>query len=534
MRQLEGRTDSELVAACLDGDREAFAQIVERYQRLLCSLAYAATGDISESEDLAQEAFVTAWQQLGKLEEPDKLRPWLCTILRFTVSHSRRRWRRDPVRDAAALEEAGEPSAEGHSTAEKAMNKEEQQLLWEALAGIPERYREPLVLYYREEQSVRSVAVALELTESAVKQRLTRGRKLLRDRMVAFVEGALRKSAPGPAFTAGVIAAVAMLGTPAKAAAAGTAGAVATKTSMTVKSVVLAAFMASISGVISTWIAIRANMDQARTGRERRNFLMVAGLLLGSFAVLVAAVVGLRVAAVRWTGHQIGITILAQLIMLGFAVGWPVMLLSLLAGSRKLRAGERERHPEAFLDPRDQPGSSAGEYRSARTLLGIPLYHFRLAAAEAGSGPVVGWIAGGDRAIGILFAWGGYAVGTISVGALSGGLISLGAVSFGLISLGSVAFGMLAFGAMAYGYHAIASLSAVGWQAAQGGGFTVARYFAEGPVAFAAEANTFAAREYFAYPHAELYILIFCIVATVMTLVPVSLYAWAVRRRMGK
>jgi hypothetical protein len=48
-------TDAELVAACLAGQREAFERIVARYQSLVCSLAYSATGSLGESEDLAQE-----------------------------------------------------------------------------------------------------------------------------------------------------------------------------------------------------------------------------------------------------------------------------------------------------------------------------------------------------------------------------------------------------------------------------------------------------------------------------------------------
>jgi RNA polymerase sigma factor (sigma-70 family) len=64
--------------------------IVERYQRLLCSLAYSGTGNLAESEDLAQEAFVEAWRQLHKLREPQKLRPWLCGILRHRIGRLRR------------------------------------------------------------------------------------------------------------------------------------------------------------------------------------------------------------------------------------------------------------------------------------------------------------------------------------------------------------------------------------------------------------------------------------------------------------
>ena len=75
-------SDSELVTQSLAGDRDAFGGIVARYQSLLCSLAYSATGSLSQSEDLAQETFVTAWKQLADLREPEKLRSWLCRISR--------------------------------------------------------------------------------------------------------------------------------------------------------------------------------------------------------------------------------------------------------------------------------------------------------------------------------------------------------------------------------------------------------------------------------------------------------------------
>jgi DNA-directed RNA polymerase specialized sigma24 family protein len=52
--------DSELVNDSLSGNRDAFGQIVSRYQSLVCSLAYSATGSLSQSEDLAQDTFITA------------------------------------------------------------------------------------------------------------------------------------------------------------------------------------------------------------------------------------------------------------------------------------------------------------------------------------------------------------------------------------------------------------------------------------------------------------------------------------------
>ena len=66
---LTAHDDANLVIASLSGDRDAFGQIVARYQSLICSLAYSATGSLGESEDLAQETFITAWKHLRHLRE---------------------------------------------------------------------------------------------------------------------------------------------------------------------------------------------------------------------------------------------------------------------------------------------------------------------------------------------------------------------------------------------------------------------------------------------------------------------------------
>src|ERR1041384_5524008 len=100
--------DAELVAATLKGNRDAFGQIVARYQSLICSLAYSATGSLGQSEDLAQETFITAWKHLGHLRERPKLRAWLCGIARNRINHCLRREGREPVHDAETLETAHE------------------------------------------------------------------------------------------------------------------------------------------------------------------------------------------------------------------------------------------------------------------------------------------------------------------------------------------------------------------------------------------------------------------------------------------
>ena len=524
-------TDGELVAASLAGDREAFGRIVERYQRLLCSLAYSATGCLSASEDLAQEAFLDAWRQLSTLREPEKLRPWLCGILRHKVCRLRRSDVQEPVRQAGGLELAEEVPSGDPSSQDLAMDKEEQAILWTALARVPELYREPLVLYYREHRSVEHVAVALELTEDAVKQRLARGRKILQERVLSFVEGALSRSTPGRLFTMNVMASLPAMLTPAKGAAIGVTAVA--HGSFIAKTSGLAALLGSTSGVISAVLSLRANLDQARTPRERR---AVVKTTLGVFLVVLGflgVAYLLRAAAFHWWERRALFAWLTQGLVLGAVAGCPILLLRVMRAARVLRSAERRRCPECFQDARDQVGSAAGEYRSRLTLLGVPLVHARFSTPDEGDPPVFGWFAGGDRAYGLLVAWGGLAVAPVSVGVVSIGVISIGSLSVGLFSLGTVAVGLLGFGCVAVGVKAYAWLSALGWSTAAGSGFSIARIAAEGPLAFAQHANDSVAQQSLADPHAARSQMIIFSVSAVLSILPIAYYARAVRRRLG-
>ena len=204
--KISGNSDAQLVEWSLTGNRTAFATIVKRYQSLVCSITYNATGSLSLSEDLAQETFFAAWEQLSELRDPARLRSWLCGITRFLVGKEFRRQGREPIHAAEALDAIEEPQSQEASPSALAVSREEEAILWRALERIPDAYRERLILFYREEKSIERVAAELELSEDAVKQRLSRGRKLLHEEVVAFVEGTLSRTAPGHGFSNAVLA----------------------------------------------------------------------------------------------------------------------------------------------------------------------------------------------------------------------------------------------------------------------------------------------------------------------------------------
>src|SRR5215510_6546137 len=140
-------SDEQLWRLACEGDREAFSRIVERYQTLVCSLAYSACGTLGTSEDMAQETFITAWHRLADLREPRKLRQWLCGIVRNIAANAVRRDLRRGG-EPESLDAAADEVCEENDPAAQTITREEETLLWRTLAGMPENYREPLILFY--------------------------------------------------------------------------------------------------------------------------------------------------------------------------------------------------------------------------------------------------------------------------------------------------------------------------------------------------------------------------------------------------
>src|SRR5207302_507325 len=115
---------------------------------------YSATGNVRQSEDLAQETFLDAWRALGQLREAAKLRRWLCGIARHRISRAFARAAREPSHGAESLDAVHALAAADPLPPELAVSREEQAIMWRALEEIPANYREPLILFYRENQSV--------------------------------------------------------------------------------------------------------------------------------------------------------------------------------------------------------------------------------------------------------------------------------------------------------------------------------------------------------------------------------------------
>lgn len=486
--------DTELVAASLAGRRDAFGHIVERYQSLICSLAYCATGSLSQSEDLAQDTFVTAWRHLSQLREPSKLRAWLCGIARNLIGKSLRREGREPSHVAESLEAANETAAAEPLPPDHAISKEEEGILWRSLEKIPEVYREPLILFYRQHESVERVAAILEVSEDAVKQRLSRGRRLLHEQVASFVEGALRQSAPGRTFTLAVMAVLPMQIAGVSTASAGVA--VAAKAGATTKGGALlaatTAFAGLFTGFISTWLGYKMSMERASSEKERRFIKRFFGIL-SLFVVVPLVILALAIwARPLATSHPD----LFAGVIIAVLTGWiPAIAFFIVWARRRVRElGETTSLPVSSVPA---PGSTpVFEYRSRASLCGLPLIHARLGATWTSQREAVkAWVAiADDLAIGVIFAFGGMAIAPISFGGFALGGIVFGGFGVGVLCYAGFAVGAWAIGGFALGLLALGGCAA-GWTAAAGG-VAISHQFALAGVALAAHANDDAAKAF--------------------------------------
>ena len=485
--------DAECVQLSLAGNRQAFEKIVAQYQSLICSLAYSATGSLRESEDVAQETFLIAWRRLKELREAEKLRPWLCGIARHLISNTLRRQEREPSHGAAALEDGHGVRAPEASPSEAAINREEAALLWRSLERIPNLYREPLILFYREHLSTERVAAALDLSEETARQRLSRGRKLLQEEVTAFVEGALQRSAPGQPFTAGVLSALPM--------AATSAGATALATSAKGGGIFKAAamgwagiFLPPVASILGSYLGYGAAMNSLQTegDREWLRKVMLRTVTIGLIAM------GILIPLMIYGGR-----FMVQLHPWVFVTFLSSLLAAFVSLQLGLMAwGKRQRERNAAL-ARVTPSFSpmkmriSFSYRSRISFLGLPLVNLQFVDDKTKKQETVrGWIAGGGRAIGGIFAFShGVAIAPIAIGSVAVGGLAVGGLAVGLLATGPFALGVLACGVFAEGWKAAGHL-VVGWKAAIGG-WAVAREFALGANIQALHVRDAAAQQFF-------------------------------------
>ncbi len=168
--------DLALIERTLGGDAEAFGELVERYQGMVASVAWRFGTPRDEIDDVVAEVFLKVYRSLGRYRPEHPFSTWLYRVAQNeAVDRCRRR-----SREAGRRDELPETlPAPGAGVSRSMLEDERARLVREALADLPEHYREILALVHLDEMRVDDAARLLGIPEGTAKTRLMRGRKAL-------------------------------------------------------------------------------------------------------------------------------------------------------------------------------------------------------------------------------------------------------------------------------------------------------------------------------------------------------------------
>jgi len=172
---LQDGEDAAIVRRCLDGDTDAFARLVERYQRVLFTVALRFLGDRDAAADAAQSAFVKAFEKLGTFDPQRRFFSWIYRIAVNECLNVRRGTHpTEPLDPAVAL---------GSGPYERFEAEERRRRVQAALVDLPHDYREVVVLRYFAGLSYEEIADAVGVANTVVKSRLYTARQRLSQKL---------------------------------------------------------------------------------------------------------------------------------------------------------------------------------------------------------------------------------------------------------------------------------------------------------------------------------------------------------------
>ena len=164
---METKTQKQLVEQACLGDVGSFGKLYEHYYATMVWLAYSIVKDVTTAEDIAQQSFATACENLGSLKDKEKFANWLSGICRNTALTSFAQSKKDNVSIDDVVLVCND---EGNDV-------EEQKIVQKSVFELPQMYREVVVLHYYNDMSYDQIRDLLGVSLHTVRGRLRRARK---------------------------------------------------------------------------------------------------------------------------------------------------------------------------------------------------------------------------------------------------------------------------------------------------------------------------------------------------------------------
>ncbi|WP_250278510.1 RNA polymerase sigma factor [[Clostridium] colinum] len=182
---IKNLTDYELVQKCLNGEKDYFSEIISRHKNLVYSVVLRMVNNQDDANDLAQEVFIKIYKNLDKYFPDFKFSTW---IVKITTNHVID-YRRKKKYETVPMDEIEYKLISEKSPEQNCLEKEERLMLNQLLNNLPDIYKVPIVLYHQQGLSYQEIADTINEPLSKVKNRIFRGRRILKEELLKLKEG---------------------------------------------------------------------------------------------------------------------------------------------------------------------------------------------------------------------------------------------------------------------------------------------------------------------------------------------------------
>jgi len=182
------KDDWSIVQSCLDGNREAYASLVEKYEKPVFNIVYRLTGGSRDTKDLTQEVFLKAYKSLRQVRPEFKFSNWLFKIATNLCKDQLKKREIATVSLNEVHSLAGNKASQENSNSvstyeEKFIPSDEQEQVQKAISNLPLKYRRVVVLRYIQDLAYKEIADILEMPIGRVKVQLHRAHKILYEKL---------------------------------------------------------------------------------------------------------------------------------------------------------------------------------------------------------------------------------------------------------------------------------------------------------------------------------------------------------------
>ncbi len=177
-------SDREVINNILNGNKDAFRILMERYQKLVCYIVFKMIRNPQEQQDISQEVFLKIYRNLNRFKFNSKLSTWIAQIAYNTCLDELNR-RKVDIDDNVRIEENFSISGKQapQSPQEYIETNNTFGILMEEIDKLPPKFGVVLSLFHLQEMSYEEIAIVMDLPEGTVKSYLFRGRKMLKKRL---------------------------------------------------------------------------------------------------------------------------------------------------------------------------------------------------------------------------------------------------------------------------------------------------------------------------------------------------------------